>query len=61
VLTRPGDVDSLLRGIRFAVERPDWRAALGAAARQRIGERYTWRHHVAAILERVGAQCGGDA
>lgn len=61
VLTRPGDVDSLIRGLRFAVERPDWRLALGQAARRRVSERYTWRHHVAAILGRVEERCRSRA
>lgn len=55
VLTEPGSVDQLVAGLRFLVERPDWRASLGAAARLEVLARYTWRHHVEAILERVDA------
>lgn len=46
VLVRPGDPDDLARGLRKALTRPE----LGAAARDRVLERYTWRHHVDAVL-----------
>jgi glycosyltransferase involved in cell wall biosynthesis len=55
VLVRPGDEGELLLGLRFLVERPLWREKLGRNARERVLERYTWRHHVRAILERVDA------
>jgi glycosyltransferase involved in cell wall biosynthesis len=50
VLGKPGDVGQLIDGIRFCVENPGWRAKLGANARARALARYTWQHHVAAIL-----------
>lgn len=53
VLAPPGEVEALARAIRFLVERPEWRAVLGANARARALQRYTWRDHVAAILERL--------
>jgi glycosyltransferase involved in cell wall biosynthesis len=53
VLAEPGDVEALALGIRFLVERPEWRTVLGANARARALQRYTWRDHVAAILERL--------
>jgi glycosyltransferase involved in cell wall biosynthesis len=46
VLVRPGDPDDLVRGLREALTRPE----LGAAARKRVLERYTWDHHVDAVL-----------
>ncbi len=55
VLVEPGDVQELITGIRFLAERPDWRAELGATARRRVLERYTWKRHVDAILEGVAA------
>jgi glycosyltransferase involved in cell wall biosynthesis len=57
VLTTPGSVDDLAAGIRFLCESPEWRRRLGANARARVLERYTWAHHVGAILDglrRVG-------
>jgi glycosyltransferase involved in cell wall biosynthesis len=53
VLAMPGSVDELATGIRFVCESGTWRAALGANARRRVVERYTWGHHVDAILERA--------
>ncbi len=51
VLGKPGDVGELIDGIRFCVENPQWRAKLGANARARALGRYTWEHHVDAILK----------
>jgi glycosyltransferase involved in cell wall biosynthesis len=53
VLTEPGDSDQLAQAIKFLVEHPDWRARLGENARREVLARYTWSHHVAAILERA--------
>lgn len=51
VLTEPGSVDGLKAGIGFLCESRAWRRALGAKARSRVLERYTWDHHVGAILD----------
>jgi glycosyltransferase involved in cell wall biosynthesis len=51
VLGKPGDVAELIDGIRFCVENPQWRVRLGANARTRALARYTWEHHVEAILK----------
>ena len=56
LLVRPGSVDDLATGIRFLVDRPDWRAALGRNARALVLARYTWTRHVDAIaagIERI--------
>ncbi len=53
MVTVPGDASDIGRGLRFLVEYPDWRARLGANARRAALARYTWDHHVAAILDRV--------
>jgi glycosyltransferase involved in cell wall biosynthesis len=53
VLATPGDVTQLIEGIRFLVDNPLWRVSLGARARERALEKYTWRHHVDAILKRI--------
>jgi glycosyltransferase involved in cell wall biosynthesis len=51
VLCKPGNVGQLMGGIGFCVENSQWRAKLGANARARALARYTWQHHVDAILE----------
>lgn len=53
LLTEPGNVDEVVRGIRFMVENPEWRLRLGENARREALARYTWRHHVEAILNRT--------
>lgn len=57
LLCEPGNVDDLVRGVRFLVENPAWRASLGANVRSEALARYTWDRHVDAILSgmsRVG-------
>jgi glycosyltransferase involved in cell wall biosynthesis len=54
LLVRPGDAEDLGRGIREAVERPELREQLGSRARGRVVERYTWGHHVDAVLAALG-------
>ena len=39
-----GDVSSLATSIRHALDQPEARAAIGAAGRQRVTERWSWRH-----------------
>jgi glycosyltransferase involved in cell wall biosynthesis len=58
VLVDPGSVDSLIAGIRRAVEMPRGeREILGAEARRLVVESFTWDRNVAAVLERLRAQC----
>ncbi len=53
VLAAPGSEQELAAGIRFLVERPDWRQVIGANARRLALERYTWDAHVAAVVARL--------
>jgi glycosyltransferase involved in cell wall biosynthesis len=53
LLAAPGSAAEIVAGVRFLVERPDWRRKLGANARRLALNKYTWHHHVAAILERA--------
>jgi glycosyltransferase involved in cell wall biosynthesis len=56
VLVDPGSVDSLVAGIRRAVEMPRAeREALGAEARRLVTESFTWDRNVAAVLDRLRA------
>lgn len=50
ILCRPGVPEDICSGIKFVIENPDWRCRLGQRARQRILDRYTWEHHVRAVL-----------
>jgi glycosyltransferase involved in cell wall biosynthesis len=51
VLCEPGNVDELIKGMQFLVERRNWRGHLGRNSRQRAMEKYTWDHHVRFILD----------
>jgi glycosyltransferase involved in cell wall biosynthesis len=53
VLVPPGDVEALADAIRVLAEDPERRMQLGERARRRVLERFTWGHHVDAILERL--------
>ena len=61
VLATPGREDELISGLRFLVEHPEWRKALGENAHARALARYTWRHHVDAILEGLDRVVGDPA
>lgn len=50
ILCRPGVPEDIRRGIVFLAENPAWRIVLGRNARKRVLERYTWEHHVRAVL-----------
>jgi glycosyltransferase involved in cell wall biosynthesis len=53
ILVRPGDANDLARGLKEAVGDAHRRGVLGSRARAQVLERYTWDHHVAAILARL--------
>jgi glycosyltransferase involved in cell wall biosynthesis len=56
ILVAPGSVDSLVAGIRQAVESSAAeREALGAEARRLVTESFTWDRNVAVVLERLRA------
>ena len=55
VLCPPGDVEALIRALRFIVGQPAWRRVLGRNARFEALTKYTWARHVSAILDGLGA------
>jgi glycosyltransferase involved in cell wall biosynthesis len=58
VLVRPGDEADLARGLRELATDPRRRSELGSRARRRALDRYTWRLHVDAVLERLAQVVG---
>jgi glycosyltransferase involved in cell wall biosynthesis len=53
LFAEPGSARHIVEGIRFLTEHPDWRQTLGANARRLALAKYTWRDHVAAIIDRA--------
>jgi glycosyltransferase involved in cell wall biosynthesis len=51
VLTKPGDVDSLISGIKYLVENKEICEMMGRNARKKVLENFTWDHHVSKILD----------
>jgi glycosyltransferase involved in cell wall biosynthesis len=44
LLVPPGDSEALAAKLRWALEQPDLRTSVGARGRQRIIDRWSWRH-----------------
>jgi glycosyltransferase involved in cell wall biosynthesis len=55
LLVPPGDSDALAARIRTALDDPDLRARVGAAGRQRVIDRWTWRHTAVGTVEQYRA------
>jgi glycosyltransferase involved in cell wall biosynthesis len=53
VLTVPGSEEDIISALVFLAENPDRRQRLGANARKEALAKYTWKHHVEAILTRL--------
>jgi glycosyltransferase involved in cell wall biosynthesis len=53
ILVRPGDIEGLVKGIKFLTEQPNWRKTLGCNARKEALKKYTWHHHVDEILKKI--------
>lgn len=57
LLCQPGSVVQHADGVRFLVDRQTWREQLGRNARHEALARYTWGHHVQAILAGLASIC----
>jgi glycosyltransferase involved in cell wall biosynthesis len=55
VLMEPGSSEELAQGIKFLVERPDYRSILGRNAREEVLRRYTWDRNVDELLAKLAA------
>lgn len=53
ILVSPGQIDQLCSAILFLSKRSDLRAIWGEAARREVLEKYSWDHHVYAILKHL--------
>ena len=52
-LVAPGDVSGLAHGLRCLIDDAELRRTLGAAAREEVVARYTWRAHTQRIINRL--------
>jgi glycosyltransferase involved in cell wall biosynthesis len=51
LLAKPGSAEDVAAGLKYLAENPGWRAEIGRRARALAIGRYTWQHHVGAILD----------
>lgn len=52
-MVKPGDPDSLVKGLKQLIDDPARRERLGAAARRDVVAHYTWREHTRKIIEKL--------
>jgi len=57
-LVKPGDIDSLMIGLKTLIDDKERRERLGKAARQEVVAKYTWREHTRKIIEKLKERCG---
>ncbi len=56
-LVKPGDIDSLMIGLKTLIDNKERRERLGKAARQEVVAKYTWREHTRKIIEKLKERC----
>ena len=59
-LTQPGDVESLMHGIKTLLDDPSKAQRLGQAARREVIDKYTWKEHTRKIIEKLKESCSGN-
>jgi glycosyltransferase involved in cell wall biosynthesis len=56
-LVKPGDIESLMEGLRVLIDDRVRRERLGQAARNEVVAKYTWKEHTRKIIEKLKEQC----
>lgn len=56
-LVKPGDLDSLVAGLKTLIDDEPRRRRLGAAARKEVTAKYTWKEHTRRIIEKLKERC----
>jgi glycosyltransferase involved in cell wall biosynthesis len=56
----PGDSEALAAKIRWGLEQPDLRGTIGARGRQRIIDRWSWKHTAAQTVEQYRIRLEGQ-
>jgi glycosyltransferase involved in cell wall biosynthesis len=52
-LVKPGDVNSLMEGLKVLIDDKERRKRLGLAARNEVVAKYTWKEHTRKIIEKL--------
>lgn len=52
-MVKPGDIESLIEGMRALINNSDLRAALGQNARKKAVAEHSWKEHTRKIIERL--------
>jgi glycosyltransferase involved in cell wall biosynthesis len=55
-LVKPGDVESLMEGLKILIDDRVRRERLGQAARNEVVAKYTWKEHTRKIIEKLKEQ-----
>ena len=58
ILVKPGDVDAIANAIRYFYDHPEAVEKMGAAARQRVVENFTWDHYRSRLLDAYSTAIG---
>jgi glycosyltransferase involved in cell wall biosynthesis len=58
LLVKPGNVESLMLGLKKLIDDEQGRLKLGKAARQEVVARYTWKEHTRKTIEKLKEHCG---
>jgi glycosyltransferase involved in cell wall biosynthesis len=58
ILVKPGDVDAIASAIRYFYDHPEAVEKMGAAARQRVVQNFTWDHYRSRLLEAYSTAIG---
>jgi glycosyltransferase involved in cell wall biosynthesis len=56
----PGDSEALAAKIRWGLEQPDLRGTIGTRGRQRIADRWSWKHTAVKTVEQYRIRLGQD-
>ena len=56
-LVKPGDIESLMIGLKTLIDDGTRRQRLGRAARQEVVTKYTWREHTRKIIKKLKERC----
>ena len=59
-MVKPGDAESLMRGLKTMIDNPEIGKRLGEAARREATAKYTWKEHTRKIIEKIKERCPCD-